>query len=415
MIPRTKAVAKEQCLSATILSRALWASFFFFLTAFFLLFLSSANASAATISGSVYTDEGVTPIAAGKTIRLLVNGVSAGTNAPAAGGAYSITATVNAGDAILVYVDDGVAGSDGTTVTVSNGADLAGLDIYVNYVTTRHDNAGILTNANMSSAKGAYVDTEILYSVSGGALTVSSGTLYMPTGHSFSPGGNVTPPAMKSLGTFNGGANAIDINGAFTISAGSFTSTSGQMNISGATTISGGTFNHNSGTIVFDPTAAVTLNAGAAALNNVSISTAMNATLTISGTMTIAGNLTVNMTTAFNNPLSSGTLNVGGNLTITAAYSITSAINVSGNVTSTDAAVTGAGTITLNGTLDQTITAGFDYPDGGFIINKPSGTASPTGNFIVNALQMVSGTFSPGAYTLDINGPFSMSGGTFNA
>src|SRR3990170_4239253 len=213
MTPLPNAVDREQCFG-TAMSKVVWAFLFPLLIALFSLILSIANASAATISGSVYTDEGVTPIAAGKTIRLLLNGVSAGTNATAVGGAYSITATVNAGDAILVYVDDNVAGSDGTTVTVSNGANLAGLNIYVNYVITRHDNAGILTNANMSSAKGAYVDTEILYSVSGGALTVSSGTLYMPAGHSFSPGGNVTTPAMKSLGTFNGGANAIDINGA---------------------------------------------------------------------------------------------------------------------------------------------------------------------------------------------------------
>src|SRR3989304_6541649 len=149
MIPRTKAVAKEQCLSATILSRALWASFFFFLTAFFLLFLSSANASAATISGSVYSNEGVTKYTTARTIRLLVNGVSAGT-ATTVSGDYSIIATVNAGDAILVYTDDNVT-TDGTTVTVASGANITGFDIYQGYVIARHDNGGMLTKANMTT------------------------------------------------------------------------------------------------------------------------------------------------------------------------------------------------------------------------------------------------------------------------
>lgn len=55
-------------------------------------------ASAATISGTAYTNEGITPYAIAKTIRLLVNGTSAGTVTTTIRD-YSITANINAGNA----------------------------------------------------------------------------------------------------------------------------------------------------------------------------------------------------------------------------------------------------------------------------------------------------------------------------
>ena len=143
------------------------------------------------ISGTVYTDEGVTNIGSGKTVRLLINGTSDGTDITDGSGNYSITpSSLSAGDAILVYVDDDASTDDGTTATVSDGSSLANLDIYKGHVITRHDNSGVLSNSNMDTAKGAYSDTDILYSVSGGALTVDSGVeLYVASAHSFTPAG----------------------------------------------------------------------------------------------------------------------------------------------------------------------------------------------------------------------------------
>jgi hypothetical protein len=82
-----------------------------------------------TNSGVVYTDEGSTLIADGTMVRLIKNGVSVSTDTIDSGdGAYSITTLVNAGDAIIVYIDND-ATYDGTTVTVADGNDLSGLNI----------------------------------------------------------------------------------------------------------------------------------------------------------------------------------------------------------------------------------------------------------------------------------------------
>ena len=114
-----------------------------------------------------------------------------------------------------MYVDDDAGTDDGTTATVSDGSSLSNLDIYKGHVITRHDNSGALSNANMDTAKGAYSDTDILYSVSGGVVTVDSGVeLYVATGHSFTPGDNVN--------TQGSGGN-VDIRGTVTAGTNTFT------------------------------------------------------------------------------------------------------------------------------------------------------------------------------------------------
>jgi hypothetical protein len=208
------------------------------------------DAGTPIITGTVYTDEGTTDIGAGKTVRLLVNGANAGTDTTNANGDYIFLTAVNAGDAILVYIDDDPT-YQGNTVTIFDGVQVEGLDIYAAHVITRQDNGGALTNTNMATAKGAYSDGDILYSVAGGTLTVSgSGTeLYLPGGHSFNPGGALISPQMETLGTFDGGSAEISVNGTLTISGGSFTSTSGKMGISGDFSHASGAFVHNSGLV----------------------------------------------------------------------------------------------------------------------------------------------------------------------
>ncbi|TPW13965.1 MAG: Protein containing Cadherin domain protein, partial [Halothiobacillaceae bacterium] len=314
----------------------------------------------AIISGSVYTDEGVTTIADGVTIRLLVNGVSRG-SAVTTAGAYSITpsVTLGAGDAILAFIENNT--TNGTVVTVANGIDISNFNIYGTHIITRHDNAGSLSNANMATAKGAYVDTfsDINYSVSSGNLTViNNHELYIPTSHSYTPGGNVTTPALESLGTFNGGANTIDSNGTLVVSGGSFTATSGTTYIGSHFTISAGTFTHNSGTITLDSSNR-TLDTGTAVLNNL---------IFFSGDFS-----TIN-----------GTVDIDGDLTITAAFSLSAGtgagvLAVAGNVTTTDSAVSGTAKIRFDGNGAQTLQVNGDGAGGtgalpGVEINKPGGT-----------------------------------------
>ncbi|MBI5556777.1 MAG: hypothetical protein HY885_04005, partial [Deltaproteobacteria bacterium] len=231
-----------------------------------------------TISGTVYSDEGSTTVADGPVVRLLVNGVSGGTDTTS-GGAYSIVTTINAGDALLVYIDsDG--GSAGNTVTVSDGGNLNGLHIYVDRLITRHDNGGGLTNGLLNTAKGAYVDTDILYAVSGGNLTANgAGTeLFVWPGHTFAPAGAVTTTHLDINGALNAAANPINVAGNWDAAGGVFISTG---------TV---TFNAASGTVTITPGG---VDADHDFQNIVINDAAGTATFQLSGAMDVDGDFTV--------------------------------------------------------------------------------------------------------------------------
>ncbi|MBW1788482.1 MAG: DUF2341 domain-containing protein [Deltaproteobacteria bacterium] len=279
------------------------------------------EAGTPTISGTVFSDEGITSMGVGKTVRLLVNGAVAATDTTDDDGYYFMVVPAGAGDNLLAYIDND-ATYQGTTVTVFDGVQLADLDIYAGHVITRHDNGGTLSTANMATAKGGYSDTDILYSVSGSTLTVSgSGTeLYMPGGHSFTPGGDITTPNMENLGAFNGGSGTIDVNGTLTLSDGSFTSTSGTMSIADDFAHSGGTFSHNSGTVTLDGTGQII--SGSTSFNNLTktVTTADTLTFEAGSTQTIAGTGIVSLKGADGNLLSlvSDTPDTRWNFTLTA-------------------------------------------------------------------------------------------------
>ena len=307
------------------------------------------------ISGTVYTDEATTLIGDGAVIRLIVNGADNNWTDTTSGGTgqYSITAaTLSASDDVIVYID-GFA-TDGTTMTVSDGGNLSGLDIYGDHVIVRNDNAGTTTSADMDTALGALGDAEILYDVDGSNnLTIEGGgtVFYLPTSHVYTASATVTTPVLKSLGTYNGGAATNDINGALTIAGGSYTATSGLTRIANNFTVSGGTFSHNSGTIVLDANAA-TMNIGSAILNHVTINQGSN-----SVTVT-------------------GTADINGDLTITAASNINSGtLSVAGNVTTTDGSVGGSATVLFDGGGAQILGASGGNGDlPGVDINKAGGT-----------------------------------------
>jgi hypothetical protein len=237
------------------------------------------------ISGSVYIDEGINPIGPNKTVALSVNGgITSGTDLFSdetdANGSYEIfipEANLSAGDEFIVFLDDET--ENGASVTVSDGNNLSGLDIYQSHVIVRHDNSGTMTNALMGLADNG--DADIDYSVSGGALTVgdlNDVSLYVPTGHTFQPGGNVTVGDadtasdvkvrgafdssnafnvfgnISGTGSLNGGTATIDVNGSLEIST--YSATTGTTSVGGDWDIS--VFAHNSGAVVFDGTGTVT-------------------------------------------------------------------------------------------------------------------------------------------------------------
>ena len=155
-------------------------------------------------------------------------------------------------------------------------------------------------------------------------------------------------------------------------------------------TYSSGTVDAGTSTIVFTGNDK-TVNAGTMVFNNVDLNMGGN-------------NLTV-----------TGTIDVNGNLTITAANRIdTGTIAVARDVSSADITVNGTGTVMLDGTGAQTITAagGAEFPDGGFTINKASGTATLASDLVLDGagqtLNVTSGTLDQSATFNLTSGPITV-------
>lgn len=199
-----------------------------------------------SISGIAYAADRITPVADGSTVRLLVNGVSQGT-ASTMGGNYSIDVAggINAGDAMLVYLDD--SASKGNTATVSNGANMVDLNIYADHLTVRHDNYASATNTTLVGAYQPYSDTDILYNVSPkGALFSLATMLYIPTSHDY----------LASMMYIKG----IEVDGRLTLGegysyvSGGWDSSEGSVSYTGYPSV---TFTAASGVIPIDPSNAI--------------------------------------------------------------------------------------------------------------------------------------------------------------
>ena len=127
------------------------------------------------VSGTVYSDEGSTALT-DKTVRVAVNGTDHGTTdeSDASTGAYAIEdLTVENNDVLTIYLED--EPENAVTVTVADGVNLTGFNLYQDRLITRCDNACSLTNANLSTATvSGEADVSDLYSVSSGNLTMTS-------------------------------------------------------------------------------------------------------------------------------------------------------------------------------------------------------------------------------------------------
>ena len=172
----------------------------------------TVNDQVGNISGTIFTDEGVTSIGAGVSISMVVNGVLTDTVTTDGAGAYTFNKEAAAGDAVAIFIDNDPT-HQGITVTVSDGSDLGGIQVYANHVVVRNDNGGVISIADMDNALGAYADPDIHYAVIGGNLVANAlgSELLVPAGHTFTPGGDVNVTSIKIMGTVNGGNNTFNI------------------------------------------------------------------------------------------------------------------------------------------------------------------------------------------------------------
>ena len=273
-------------------------------------------------------------------VTVLVEGVSAGTDSSVAG-TYSVSAFMGQGDRVLVHYDDGAAGGDGGAATVATGANLANIDLTTGALIVRNDSASTLTNSDLGAAKGSVADTDIPYTYSGTAVTLSSGIgLTVVSGKTYAPGGTLS------------------LSGSFT---------------------NNGTFTHGGSTVTFT---------GAATVKGSSGTTFYNLAKNAAGALTIgdasASGLTITVSNAFTWTDNDDTVTVGNTQSVTFAIP---AVTIPAGCT---LASTGDGAISCSGDFINNGT--FTHGNGAVTLNASSGT------------QTVGGTANTTFYNLTLSG-----------
>ncbi|OGY30729.1 MAG: hypothetical protein A2805_03415 [Candidatus Andersenbacteria bacterium RIFCSPHIGHO2_01_FULL_46_36] len=336
-----------------------------------------------TLSGTVYSDEGVTALTS-KTVRVAINGTDdTSTTSHASTGAYSLSVPASSGDVLTLYIEDET--QDGVTVTITAGSAMSNMDIYQDHLIVRHDNSGSLTNTNLNTAAvSAETDISNIYAVASSNLTVASGKeLFIPTSHTFAPGGDVTTPTFdlrgtythstetvtistayqQSAGTFSSSSGTVDINGNFTLTGGTHNATSGTFTVSGDWSNTG-TFTNNSGTVTFDGTSDQTITTAGQAFNALTFNNTGSSgsdDLIISGTLDVDGTLTItdgDLDVSTNDPnvnlAADATIGASGTID-NASYSGTWTFDGTGTDTLTDNTTSGTNfrAVTVDGTSSK--------------------------------------------------------------
>ena len=138
-----------------------------------------------TVSGAVYIDSGITPIADGSIIRLVHNGLMTG-SAATLNGAYTIPAVYYPGDSLIACIEGNAF--NGTSRVVATDEDITDLDIYggfnvigwecVKYVSFKPlDNSTNITTARAVATPGGDDSIDISMGYSGDANANNSYTV----------------------------------------------------------------------------------------------------------------------------------------------------------------------------------------------------------------------------------------------
>ncbi|MDD5055254.1 MAG: SdrD B-like domain-containing protein [Candidatus Peribacteraceae bacterium] len=189
-----------------------------------------------SITGKIYSDEGVTPITSG-TVAVSINGGTKATDGVDGGGMYTVTGlTLTGGSIVTVFVDDNAA--DAVTVTRGSGSSMTGVNLYQNHLIIRSNtgssaHAPTLTNTHLNLADNVGdADVAAIYSMadSNATLQLASGKeLYVWTGSQYTPGGRVKSHDLEVKGTMAMGTSGLTLSGSFVASAGTFTTSTGTL------------------------------------------------------------------------------------------------------------------------------------------------------------------------------------------
>ncbi len=315
-----------------------------------------------TVSGTVYSDDGVATMGAptcdGSTqnVRLVVDGGSyaSSTSCNASTGAYSFTNVSYVGDPrVIVYLDTN-GGQKGSVVTKTLTGNVTNMNIYANRVIVRHEDVTALGISDM-----IYYDNDNDSDISFVAATGTPNTLnllantelYVKASSTFTPNGNLTLGGNGNSNSYEG-TLVLATSSSF-IAQGTETHTLAGRLVLGSST----TFTTASSSFIFNAT-------------------------------TTGKSITSLATTTFNDVTFNGT---GG------GWNITSNLSVLGNMNVTAGTVTGTGNITMsNGSVSGN---GVLSMGGGTVrLNKTNtlgGSTAWTFNNLVLGSGSVVGTTTP--------------------
>jgi LVIVD repeat len=301
----------------------------------FLFFGPTTAFAQVTLSGTLYTDAGVTAEAAVKNIVVAVGTTTPGrfaSTSVATTGAWSITIPVGhgigTGTPLMVWVDGDVTmratvvTKASSTATVQN---ITGLNLYQDRVIVRHEaTSGTSTTNSDLGFYTAAQDSDLQHSTtSTGIVVASPNELYVWAGDTFAPGGEVTVAG-------NAGSSATE--GSFYLDTSSIYTAGGALRLAGSlNAVSTATFTGGIHTTSFiATTTGKTINAPITSIGNVAFngvggewtftSAATTSALTVlSGTVTAPAS-TLGVTGTFQNDSTflhnGGVVNIAGAATV---------------------------------------------------------------------------------------------------
>ncbi len=356
---------------------------------------SSSSSSPPTVSGTVYTDEGVTNIGANKTVRLVVDGTTSQITTTNASGVFTFSLSYSAGAILTALIDNET--QDGVTITRGATGDITGLNIYQDHLIVRSEDASPMTSANINTGNDGDADITAIVSDGASPVVAAGKELFVWTGDTYAPGATLDIDGSLDIrGTLDVAGNPVTL--AQTLSnAGTLTCSTGtDFTLDGTAAQS---VDFGSGTIDCDvidsnTTAAVTLATNGLTANRLAIGN--GAIFSLNGQ-----DLTLNsVTTTLTND---GTLRLRGSESVTDTQDTDSGTweyvgDGDGNADTF--------TIQEQGTTDYYHLV-INATDAGDVFNSIGGNKIIAGSF-----TLTSGTFTAPSILL-LGGDFTQAGGTF--
>ncbi len=267
-----------------------------------------------------------------------------------------------------------------------------------------------------------------------GTFTAGNGTVNFNSGSAQTLNGTMTGSNKfynlvfnSGTGSWDPGANDIEVANNLTLTAGAFTAPSTTLKIAGNYTHTAGSFTHNSGTVEMNGTVAQALSTTTATtFNNLNISNTTatvtaGAAIAVNGTLTVPSGANLNMSTfqltGAMTPVIGGTLQTqnvanppiptgmtwGGTVIYNGAgMFVSSGTYNTLSITGTTGARTTTGTVTVNGNMSVTTTSGATTLGGDLDVNGNLSITGTTTNSI----------FKPGTNTVFVSGDYTVASTT---